>query len=248
MHLRFAIPFDPTSAADDVLETLPPCSAVFALFPQPREGRPSEPYLGRTVDLRRRLTRMLSIRRANSKMLNLRELTARIEYEPVGSAFEATWLLYRLNRHFFPRQYRERLRLKAPALLKLKIQNRFPRCYPTRRMAKDGSLYYGPFPSTAAAERFAGEFLDFFKIRRCVEELNPDPSHPGCIYSQLDMCLAPCFAGCTDDEYQSEVKRVREFLDSQGKSLRRSFEAERAQASESWISNKLPKSIIESKN
>jgi len=85
----------------------------------------------------------------------------------------------------------------------------------------------------AVAERFAGEFLDFFKIRRCVEELNPDPAHPGCIYSQLHMCLAPCFAGCTDNEYQAEVQQVVEFLDSQGKSLLRNLEAERAQASES---------------
>ncbi|MFZ0964947.1 MAG: UvrB/UvrC motif-containing protein [Terriglobia bacterium] len=233
MHLRFATPFAAGAEADGFLEDLPSCAAVFALFPAPREGVPSEPYLGRTSNLRRRLARLLSPRRPISKMLNLRELTARVEYKPVGSTFEGTWLLYRLNRHYFSRQYRERMRLKPPALLKLKMQNRFPRCYPTRRMAKDNSLYYGPFPSLAVAERFAGEFLDFFKIRRCVEELNPDPSHPGCIYSQLHMCLAPCFAGCTVAEYQGEVQRVVEFMDSHGKSLQRSLEAERAQASES---------------
>jgi excinuclease UvrABC nuclease subunit len=232
MHLRFTTPFEAGAEADALLEGLSSCSAVFALFPESREGVPSAPYLGRTRDLRRRLARLLSVRRPISKMLNLRELTARIEYEPVGSAFEGTWRLYQLNRHYYSRQYRERLRLKPPALLKLKMQNRFPRCYPTRRMAKDHSLYYGPFPSLAVAERFAGEFLDFFKIRRCVEELNPDPSHPGCIYSQLHMCLAPCFAGCSDSEYQGEVQRVVEFLDTQGKSLQRSLEAERAQASE----------------
>jgi excinuclease UvrABC nuclease subunit len=232
MHLRFAIPFEADAEAEGFLESLPSCSAVFALFPPSREGVLSAPYLGRTHDLRRRLHRLLSVRRQASKMLNLRELTARIEYEPVGSAFAGTWLLYLLNRHYFSGQYRDRLRLKPPALLKLKMQNRFPRCYPTRRMVKDGSLYYGPFPSMAGAERFAGEFLDFFKIRRCVEELNPDPSHPGCIYSQLHMCLAPCFRGCTDAEYQGEVQRVVEFLDSQGKSLLGSLEAERAQASE----------------
>jgi excinuclease UvrABC nuclease subunit len=138
-----------------------------------------------------------------------------------------------LNKHYYPRQYRERLRVKPPTLLKLNLKNRFPRCYPTRRMVNDTSRYYGPFPSQVAAERFAGEFLDLFKIRRCVEDLNPDPSHPGCIYSQLHMCLAPCFAGCTDTEYQGEVQRVVEFLDSQGQSLHRSLEAERAQASES---------------
>ena len=233
MHLRFTTPFEAGAEADGFLEAFPPRPAVFALFPAPREGVPSAPYLGCTRDLRRRLNRLLSPRRQASKMLNLREIAARIEYEPVGSVFEGTWLLYRLNRHYFSRQYRDRLRLKPPALLKLKMQNRFPRCYPTRRMAKDRSLYYGPFPSLAVAERFAGEFLDFFKIRRCVEELNPDPSHPGCIYSQLHMCLAPCFAGCTDAEYQGEVQRVVEFLDSQGKSLLRTLEAERTQASES---------------
>ncbi len=233
MHLRFSTPFDSGEEVSRFLGIFPHRPAVFALFPPPREGTASAPYLGRTADLHRRLARLLSPRRSNSKMLNLRELTARIEYEPVGSAFEGTWLLYLLNRHYFARQYRDRLRLKPPALLKLKMENRFPRCYPTRRVAKDRSLYYGPFPSLAVAERFSGEFLDFFKIRRCVEDLNPDPSHPGCIYSQLHMCLAPCFAGCADAEYQGEVQRVVEFLDSQGKSLQRALEAERAQASES---------------
>ncbi len=231
MHLRFDTPFDAGAAGDDL--PFPSRPAVFAVFPAPREGVPSAPYLGRTNDLHRRLARLLSPRRQNSKMLNLRELAARIEYQPVGSPFEGTWLLYLLNRHYFSQQYRDRMCLKPPPLLKLKMQNRFPRCYPTRRMTRDNSLYYGPFPSLAAAERFAGEFLDFFKIRRCVEELNPDPSHPGCIYSQLHMCLAPCFAGCTDAEYQGEVQRVVEFLDSQGKSLQRTLELERALASES---------------
>ena len=196
------------------------------------KGSRPYPYLSWTRDLRRRLRRLLSVRRAGSRLLNLRELTARIEFEPVGSVLEGRWWLYLLNKHYFPLQYRDRLRLKPPPLLKLNLKNRFPRCYPTRRMVNDTSRYYGPFPSQIAAERFAGEFLDLFKIRRCVEDLTPDPSHPGCIYSQLHMCLAPCFAGCTDSEYQSEVGRVIEFLDTRGQSLHRSLEAERAQASD----------------
>jgi excinuclease ABC subunit C len=164
-------------------------------------------------------------------MFSLRGFARRIEWQVVGSAFEGQWLNYLLNKQYYPRQYRARLRLKPPPLLKLNLRNRFPRCYPTRRLVKDGSYYFGPFPSQAAAERYMGEFLDFFKIRRCVEELDPNPSHPGCIYSQMKMCLAPCFAGCTDDEYQSEVGRAVEFLDGQGQALRRSLAEDRARAS-----------------
>jgi len=165
--------------------------------------------------------------------LNLHEFTRRVDYQPVGSSFEAAWLIYQLNRTHYPRVYRQRLRLKPPALLKVNLANRFPRCYATRRLTRDGSLYYGPFPSRTEAERFAGEFLDFFKIRRCVEDLDPNPSHPGCIYSQMRMCLAPCFAGCTDSEYQQELGRAVRFLDTQGSSLVRQFEAERERASDS---------------
>jgi len=165
-------------------------------------------------------------------MFSLRGFARRVEWQVVGSAFEAQWLNYLLNKQYYPRQYRARLRLKPPPLLKLNLRNRFPRCYATRRLLKDDSYYYGPFPSLVAAEHYAAEFLDFFKIRRCVEELDPNPSHPGCIYSEMKMCLAPCYAGCTDDEYQSEVGRVAEFLDGQGKAVLRTLEEERARASE----------------
>jgi len=47
----------------------------------------------------------------------------------------------------------------------------------------------------------------------------------------MKMCLAPCFRGCTDDEYQSEVVRVEGFLDSRGDSLKRQMAAEREDAS-----------------
>jgi len=73
--------------------------------------------------------------------------------------------------------------------------------------------------------------LDFFKMRRCVEDLNPDPKFPGCIYSEMKMCLAPCFRGCTDGEYRAEVVRVEAFLDSRGESLKRQMAAERDGAS-----------------
>ncbi len=232
MELPFSVSFDPSSDLQRFLDLIPAQPAVFAVFPR-AEARPSSPpYLGRTRNLRRRLGRLLAARPGPSRLLNLREVTGRIEYQGVGSSFEALWLLYRLHHHYYPDQYRERLRLKPPALLKINLANRFPRCYPTRRLTRDGSLYYGPFPTQVAAERFGAEFLDFFKIRRCVEDLNPDPAHPGCIYSQLRMCLAPCFAGCTDDEYHAELGRVVAFLNAQGKPLLQALESERAQASE----------------
>jgi excinuclease ABC subunit C len=233
MQLQVSVQFDSNIEGSTFFDSIPPRPAVFAIFPRPTEGSKTVPYLSRTTDLRRRLARLLGKPSSDSKRLSLREVAHRIEYSRVGSGFEAQWLLYLLNKSYYPRLYRQRLRLKPPALLKLNLSNRFPRLFPTRRISNDRSIYYGPFRSRVEAERWASEFLDFFKIRRCVEDLNPDPAHPGCIYSQMHMCLAPCFAGCTDEEYQGEVSRVVAFLDAGGQSLVRALEGERAQAAES---------------
>ncbi len=233
MKLQNTLPLENTPSAELNLESCPSRPAVFAVHLDDAAGESAPPYLGRTSNLHRRLARLLGGPRPGSRLLNLRDRARRVEFTCAGSGLESLWLLYLLNKTYYPATYRQRLRLKPPALLKLNIGNRFPRLYPTRRMSRDGSAYYGPFPSRLAAERFASEFLDLFKIRRCVEDLNPDPAHPGCIYSQMKMCLAPCFAGCSDDEYQREVGRVIESLDDLGRPLVRELEVERARASES---------------
>src|SRR5439155_347869 len=74
--------------------------------------------------------------------------------------------------------------------------------------------------------------LDLFKVRRCQIKIRRDPTFPGCLYSEMKMCLAPCFAGCTKEEYDVEVQRLVHFLETSGGSLRSTIEEEREKASE----------------
>jgi excinuclease UvrABC nuclease subunit len=182
------------------------------------------------------------------RSLNLRHRARWLEYSPTGSDFESGFLLYKLWRHEFPEAYQKRLRLRPAPLLRLILENRYPRLVITtriaglhgRKSAASGafafapahSAYYGPFPTRAAAEKFANDTLDLFKVRRCIEELNPDPAFPGCIYSEMKMCLAPCFRGCTDEAYAEEVAQLERFLASGGRSLLQAVAAERDRASE----------------
>jgi excinuclease UvrABC nuclease subunit len=193
----------------------------------------SEPYVSKTANLRRRLIRLLAAPEGTSRRLNLRDRVARIEYAPTGSDFESGYVLYKLLREVFPRNYLDRLRFRPAPLVRFHLENRFPRVSVTAHLSghRAGSAFYGPFPSRTAAEKFANDALDFFKIRRCVEELNPDPAHPGCVYSEMKMCLAPCFKGCSDEQYAQETSRVVTFFDTRGESLARELAAERDRAS-----------------
>jgi excinuclease ABC subunit C len=192
----------------------------------------AKPYLARTADIRRAAERLLRVPEALSKRLNLREVAARVRYRVAGSKFEQTLTLYELAREYFPQRYRALLRLRPPTVLKVNLRNEYPRCYVTRSIRADGGFYLGPFASRRLAEAFAQGFLDLFKIRRCQIKIRRDPSFPGCIYSEMKMCLAPCFAGCTKEDYDVEVSRVVEALASAGESLTEQLEHEREGASE----------------
>ncbi|MGZ4787532.1 MAG: hypothetical protein ACXVZV_00980 [Terriglobales bacterium] len=220
--------FEPEHDAEFFTE-LPAKPAVFLL-----RGESGEPYVSKSSNLRRRVQRLLGESEGISRRLNLRERAKVLEYALTGSDFESGLLLYKVLRHEFPKTYADRLRLRMAPLVRFHLENRYPRVSITTKLgsAKSGSLYYGPFPSRVMAEKFANDALDFFKMRRCVEELNPDPKFPGCVYSEMKMCLAPCFQGCTDEEYAKEVDRVREFFDSGGQSLVREISVERDKASE----------------
>ena len=224
------------SASDsDFFSALPPFPAICLI-----EGHDpkAEPYLIKTQDLRRRLQRLLGPLDPTSKRLNLRDFAKTMRYRVTASTFEQSLAYYEQAKQLFPKKYRAMMRLRPPAVLKVNLRNAYPRCYATRRIpidasgAPSGGSYYGPFASRKSADAFAERVLDLFKVRRCQIKIRRDPSFPGCIYSEMKMCLAPCFAGCTKEEYDLEVGRLVQFLETKGISLRNEYAANREKASE----------------
>ena len=214
----------------ELFATVPAGPAVFVLR---GDNAQAEPYVSKTANLRRRLQRLLGPVEERTKKLNLRDRVRTIEFTATGSDFESGFLLYLVLRETFPKGYQKRLRFRLAPFVKLHLENEFPRASITTRLSKRNrpALYYGPFVSRLAAEKFMNDSLDFFQMRRCIDDLHPDPKFPGCIYSEMKMCLAPCFKGCTDEEYVAEVKRVQTYFDSRGESLVRELSDQREAAS-----------------
>jgi excinuclease ABC subunit C len=230
LELDCALEFDATREAE-FFAALPAQSGVF-LIEARAELVGAQPYLLRTADLCRRLTRLLGPPDPATKRLNLRDFAGRVRWRVTGSKFEQALVLWQQMRALHPQKYRARMRLRPAALLKVNLRNQYPRCYVTRRILADGGFYFGPFAGRRSADAFAERFLDLFKARRCQIKIRRDPSFPGCIYSEMKMCLAPCFAGCSKEEYDVEVGRVVNFLATGGASLVGELEREREAASE----------------
>jgi excinuclease ABC subunit C len=199
---------------DRFIEDLPNRPAVFLLWA--REGTP---YLARTNVLRRRVARLLRARQGTSRALNLRGTAERIEYALTGSRLEAQLLMWELARRHFGRNYREIVRIRLPFYVKLALANAFPRTQLTARPGRSQAVYVGPFRNRSTAAQFEAGCLDLFQLRRCEEDLAPNPEHPGCMYGEIGKCLRPCQLAVGPEEYRAEATRFAEFLRTGGKSL-----------------------------
>ncbi len=218
-------PADPRAA----LAQLPHISAVFALYGAEAHA---EPYIGRTPNLRSRLERLLQPSARHPRRLQLAGRVRRIVWYPTGSEFESLLIQFELLQNQYGAKSLERMHLRSPAFVRFLGSNPYPRITVTHRPSqREADWSYGPFPSRAAAERYAEEMLKLFLLRRCTFDLDPDPSYPGCVYSEMKMCLAPCYKGCTDERYAEESAAVESFLATRGESRLVTLRTQREAAS-----------------
>jgi excinuclease UvrABC nuclease subunit len=223
------LPFEPLDP-EAALAQLPHGKAVFALY---GEDPQAEPYIGLTADLRRRLERLLRPAKGQTKRLQLVSRVRQIAWRETGSEFESHLVQFALLEQAFGLKALERMKLRSPAFVRFHGGNPYPRLTITNKPNwKEAQWAFGPFPSRAAAERYADEMLKLFLLRRCEFNLDPDPAFPGCVYSEMKMCLAPCFKGCTEERYAEEAEAVLSFLATHGESKLAQIRTERDRASE----------------
>ncbi|MGA9473657.1 MAG: excinuclease ABC subunit UvrC [Terriglobales bacterium] len=121
---------------------------------------------------------------------------------------------------------------KTYPYVKLTLAERYPRVYVTRRLRKDGSVYYGPYFPANLAYRIVDLIHRHFLIPSCTVDLNRFHPRP-CLQFYIKRCLGPCVEGLTTPEtYQEAVRDVKLFLEGRQTDLVKSLRERMAEAAE----------------
>jgi excinuclease ABC subunit C len=190
-------------------------------------------YVGKAKNLRARVrTYFLEGAAENAKTGTLLREAIDIDYIVVDNEKEALALENNLIKQKKPR-YNILLRDdKTYPYIKLTMGERYPRVYVTRRLRKDGSLYYGPYFPTGLAYRLVDLIHRHFLIPSCKLDLNRYYPRP-CLQYYIGRCLGPCVEGLTTPErYAEAVHDVKLFLEGRGADLTRSLRQRMAAAAE----------------
>jgi len=193
-------------------------------------------YVGKAKSLRHRLRSYFQeSRTGDEKRDRMLDVAEDLETILVDNEREAMALENNLIKQFKPR-YNILLRDdKSYPFIKLTLQERFPRVYVTRRIKKNGSIYYGPYFPANLAYRIVDFIHRHFLVPSCNVHLTR--YHPrACLQYHIQRCLGPCVEGLTTAErYAEAVRDVRMLLEGRESDLVRSLHARMAEASQKLL-------------
>ncbi len=188
-------------------------------------------YVGKAKVLRNRVKSYFQNKSLDAKT---RRLVARIwdiELIVCETELEALVLENNLIKEHFP-PFNILLRDdKSYPYVKLTWKEAFPKVYVTRKLRKDGSLYFGPFFPASTAYRTAELVTRFFQIRDCDIEIDGKRGR-ACLKYQLHRCTAPCIAAVTQEAYREQAREARLFLEGKREELKARLEAAMWKAAE----------------
>jgi len=190
-------------------------------------------YVGKARSLRSRVrSYFLESRWIDAKTGSLAREIADLETIVVDNEREALALENNLIKRYHPK-FNILLRDdKTYPYIKFTAAEKYPRVYFTRRIKKDGSLYFGPYFPASLARRILHFIHKRFMVPSCAVDLTRNHPRP-CLQYYIKRCQGPCVAGLTTDERYAEAARdAKLFLEGRRQDLMKSLEQRMAAAAE----------------
>jgi excinuclease ABC subunit C len=194
-------------------------------------------YIGKAKNLRSRVRQYFQAGQLpqfgyDIKTRELVRQIADVEFIVTDNEVEALILEATLVKQHQPRFNYKLKDDKSYPHLKLTINEPFPKVVITRRIQKDGALYFGPFLPASLARKTIDLINRTFQLRTCDIEIDGKAPRP-CLEYHIKRCLGPCVKGlCAPAEYQEAVRDVRLLLEGRNSELAGTLEERMTQASE----------------
>ena len=199
----------PIPLAEQRLKATPERPGVYLM----KDPRGTILYVGKASSLRNRLrTYFGSPANQPSKIRRMMGHLHDFEYIVTDSEAEALILENTLIKRYKPR-YNARLKDdKTYPYLKIDLNEEFPRVYITRRVAKDGARYFGPFATANTVRKSMDLVKRLFPYRSCTKKITGTDPRP-CLEYYINRCVAPCTGYASKEDYTKVVDQVVLFME-----------------------------------
>ncbi|WP_149304276.1 excinuclease ABC subunit UvrC [Pareuzebyella sediminis] len=207
------------------LSTLPSNPGVYQFY----DSDDKMLYVGKAKDLKKRVASYFNKKHEHGKTRVMVKKISRIKHIVVPTESDALLLENNLIKKYRPR-YNVLLKDdKSYPWICIKNE-RFPRIFPTRKLVKDGSEYYGPYTSMKTVRTLLDLIKSVYPLRTCNYDLSQDKidaeKYKVCLEYHLGNCRAPCEGMQTAENYHAQIEDIRQIIKGNFKSSLHYFKAQ----------------------
>lgn len=207
---------------DVQLNTIPNNPGVYQFY----DSEDQVLYVGKAKNLKKRVSSYFTKNHEYGKTRVMVKKIVSIKHIVVATESDALLLENSLIKKYRPR-YNVLLRDdKTYPWICIKNE-RFPRIFPTRKLIKDGSEYYGPFTSMRTVRTLLDLVKSVYPLRTCNYDLSQEKIEAGkfkkCLEFHLGNCKAPCEGLQNAEEYHRQINDIRDIIKGNFKSSLRYF-------------------------
>lgn len=193
------------------LKTLPNKPGVYQYFNE--DGKII--YVGKAKDLKKRVSSYFNKNVDSGKTRTLVRQINDIQYIVVDNELDALLLENNLIKKYQPKYNIQLKDDKTYPWICIKNEP-FPRVFTTRKLIKDGSKYYGPYPSVKVINTLLELIRELFPLRTCNLDLSANKiaegKHKVCLEYHLGNCKGPCIGEESKEDYDSYIKSIEHIL------------------------------------
>ncbi|WP_452220030.1 excinuclease ABC subunit UvrC [Lacinutrix salivirga] len=219
---------------DIQIKTLPNAPGVYQYL----DNNGTIIYVGKAKNLKKRVSSYFTKTHDNGKTRVLVKKIATIKHIVVETESDALLLENNLIKKHKPR-YNVLLKDDKSYPWICVKKERFPRVFPTRRVIKDGSEYFGPYTSMKTVKTLLDLIKGLYQLRTCNYDLAEDKIQSGkykvCLEYHLGNCKGPCEGLETEAHYLENITAIREILKGNFKDSLGQFKLQMKQFAEEML-------------
>lgn len=215
---------------EEELKKLPASPGVYLMH----DAKDEIIYVGKAVSLKNRVRQYFqSSRNKTAKIQQMVSHIARFEYIITDSEMEALVLECNLIKEHRPKYNTMLVDDKTYPYIKITVGEAYPRVMMTRQAKKDKSKYFGPYTNAQAVKDTLELLRKMYKIRTCSKSIKEGENNDRpCLYYHMKQCDAPCNHYISKEDYQSNIKKVIDFLNGNYKETLQELTQKMNEASE----------------
>lgn len=207
------------------LKVLPEKPGVYQFF----DAQQQIIYVGKAKNLKKRVSSYFNKTQDNGKTRMLVKQIRDIKYLVVASEMDALLLENNLIKANQPKYNIQLKDDKTYPWICIKKEP-FPRVFTTRQVVKDGSTYFGPYPSVKVVNTLISLLREIYPLRTCALDLSPvkiaEGKHKVCLEYHLGNCKGPCVGLEEEEQYQTYIKEIELIVKGNLSAVIRSLKAQ----------------------